>query len=79
MGRYVVAARSLVFTMRASNRMQTYHHGQAQMLTFPKRQNPKNKVSPGSLILMFLPTYCVNRLRNKGQAAANCSHTIFHT
>ena len=79
MGRYVVAARSLAFTMRASNRMQTYHHGQAQMSTFPKRQNPKNKVSPGSLISIVLPTYCVNRLRNQGQAGANVSHTILHT
>ena len=79
MGRYVVAAKSLGFTIQASNRMQTYHHGQAQMSTFLKRQNPKNKVSPGSLISIFLPTYCGHRLRNKGQAGANFSRAIFHT
>lgn len=78
MGRYVVAPNILGFAMRASNSMQTYHHGQAQMSTFPKRQNPKNKVSPESLISIFLPTYCGHRLGNKGQAAANFSRANFH-
>ena len=79
MGRYVVPAGFFGSTMRASNEMQTYHHGQAQMSTFPKRQNPKNKVTPGSLISIFLPTYCGHRLRNKGQAGANFSRAISYT